>query len=334
MKLRQLTIKDFAGLRDRTFSFADAKSASPCPVTLLTGGPQSGKTSLLHAIAAAKEAVGAYGAAPHPIDLVSPGPEAKMDATWELSAAEQRAGGEPSSISISWDLSSGELPELSPKLRDMFARFSCDGARSKVDFFPARRALDTSSSAPLLPKLPDNLEGRLRLRDTPAKYSGLLRTLHDISLRQAEATASLLEERGVAFKSQLPDGLAAYKAAVAKMCPTIRLVAVEPRERGRPLVWFQTKDGARVELAGLSDSELAGFLFAGAFIWLGLNGSLVLIDTPELHIHPDDQVRLFRAICELGTDNQIIAATTSPALLASVAPEQIIDLSKSPEKAP
>lgn len=81
----------------------------------------------------------------------------------------------------------------------------------------------------------------------------------------------------------------------------------------------------------MSDSELQGFLFAGAFTWLGLNRSLVLIDTPELFIHPDDHARFFQAICDLGKDNQIIAATSSPAILASVSADQILDLERPPD---
>jgi hypothetical protein len=52
----------------------------------------------------------------------------------------------------------------------------------------------------------------------------------------------------------------------------------------------------------------------------------VLIDTPELHCTrpPAD---FFAALCTLGRDNQIIAATTSAELLSTVRPGQMIDLS-------
>lgn len=332
MKLRKLTIRDLGGLRDRTLSFTEPNSSTPRPVTLITGPSCSGKTSLLRAIAAAKEAVGAYGAAPQPIDMVHPGPEARIDAEWGLSPHEKRVAEEKESLSVTWAMATGDLPEVSHKLREAFGRFSRDPDRPKIELFSSKRTMDTTKISPLLPNLPDELEGRSRLRDTPLKYAGILRAMNEAVLRQASETATVLEERGVTFRGQMPDSLAAYKTAVAKVCPSVRLHSVEPRERVRPLVWLHTKEGRRVELMDLADSELQGFLFACAFTWLGLNRSLILIDTPELHIHPGDHARFFQAICDLGRDNQIIAATSSPAVLASVSPDQIIDLARPPER--
>lgn len=328
MKLRQLTIKDISGVPNRAFSFCERDGTTVRPVTLVTGGPRSGKSSLLRAVTAAKEAVGAYGAAPHPMKLIRPGAAGRISATWALSNSEQAATREKEQVTVDWDIATGELPEVGTDLQKLFARFSRNPEHSKMELFAARRSLDVAAETPLLPGMPDEQEGRQRLRSTGAKYTGILRALNDAVLRYTRRTAEVLEEQGVAFRRDLPDSLARYKSAVSIMCPSVRLAAVEPRERTRPLIWFDAKTGGRVELADLSDSELQGALFALAFVWLGLNGSIVLIDTPELHVHPEEQARFFRAICELGKDNQIIAATTSPEILRSVAPEQIIDLTR------
>ncbi len=45
-----------------------------------------------------------------------------------------------------------------------------------------------------------------------------------------------------------------------------------------------------------------------------------------LHLHPRRVAPFFGRLLELGRDNQIIAATTSAELLATVRPEQVIDL--------
>ena len=92
-------------------------------------------------------------------------------------------------------------------------------------------------------------------------------------------------------------------------------------------VLFQKREGTVLELAELSESERQAVLFAITFRRLGLDHSVVLIDSPELHIHPSRQADFFTAICALGRDNQIIAATTSTELLSAVRPDQVIDLS-------
>ena len=54
--------------------------------------------------------------------------------------------------------------------------------------------------------------------------------------------------------------------------------------------------------------------------------SSVLVDTPELFIHPTAQASFFQSILALGDDNQVFAATSSSALLEQAAPRQIIRL--------
>src|SRR5258706_14717461 len=82
---------------------------------------------------------------------------------------------------------------------------------------------------------------------------------------------------------------------------------------------FVTAAGSTCDLDELSASERQGVLFAATFRRSGVRGSLVLIDTPELQLHPDDHARFFAALQRLEPGNQILAATTSPAILGMVA---------------
>ena len=54
----------------------------------------------------------------------------------------------------------------------------------------------------------------------------------------------------------------------------------------------------------------------------------ILIDEPELHLHPAGHARLFGALLALGKQNQVIAATTSAEILKTVPADHVIDLSK------
>ena len=132
-------------------------------------------------------------------------------------------------------------------------------------------------------------------------------------------------ESGVLLRRDVPDSLAPVKRAVAELTPHLRLIGVEVRE-GRRDVLFRRASGEEVKLEDLSDSEQQAVLFAAVFHRIGLSGSVVLIDTPELFFHPEDHARVMRAIARLGDQNQIIAATASEELLERAAPHQVIRL--------
>jgi energy-coupling factor transporter ATP-binding protein EcfA2 len=295
-------------------------------VILVTGSAASGKTSFLRAIAAAKEAAGSYGPPVDETRLLRHGTgSGRLESTWFTDDAGV-------SHDCVFNVGEAERPRAPLPLRTLFSELSYSRDRGKFEYFAASRRLHVSRSSPLLPPSTPVIEAGYRLTEHAEKYSLLYRVLSDLTTNDASATASLLSTRGVALRSDLPDSLGLYKAAVGRACPWLRMVAVEPQERRRPLIWFE-KQGAsfRLELDELSESEQQSVLFACTFARLGLHHSVVLIDTPELGVHPSDHLRFFQAICHLGEDNQIIAATTSPAILASVGQDQVIHLTQHAE---
>lgn len=59
--------------------------------------------------------------------------------------------------------------------------------------------------------------------------------------------------------------------------------------------------------------------------------SIILIDEPELSLHPKWQSKIIKVYERIGKNNQIIIATHSPHILGSVPKENIIILSKDNE---
>ena len=86
---------------------------------------------------------------------------------------------------------------------------------------------------------------------------------------------------------------------------------------------FARAGGGEVELRDLSDGERAVVLFAAAFERLGLERSVVLIDMPELMLHPEEHVRVFDGLASMLVEGQLIVATTSPAILRAVASNRV-----------
>lgn len=327
MKLCEIQIENARGVPDGRFAFADRATGAPLDVILITGGPASGKTALLEAIAVAKETAGSYGPHVEPATWLRPGKSSgRIEACWTLSESERlRAGLDSTERVTVLPLGEATRAEVDPGLRRLFATYSRDPHQGKFEYFPANRRLSGPSWKPPAAPSSEAAEGRLRLTRDPDKYAGLRRLFHDLTLADASRLTALLDAQGVALRTQRPDSLAPFKEAIAALLPDLRLAAVELGERG-PRIWFLRRDGRRVELDELSESEQQGVLFAVTFQRLGLHHSVILIDSPELHLHPREHSRFVGRLLELGRGNQIIAATTSTELLKSVRPEQVIDL--------
>jgi len=323
----QLICHSVRGVPDGPYTFTDARTGAPLDVVLVTGGPSSGKTSLLEAIAAVKEAAGPYGLPPDARRLLRHGAASgRIEATWLLSEAERRrASCEDARVTTAWDLGGTSRPELAPSVRRLFAAYSRDPACGKVEYFPANRHLDERVAQRASAPLTDSAEARVRLTRDPDKYAGILPGLRELTRADADRARQLVGEQGIVLRRSVPDSLAPFKEAVAALLPDLRLEDLEPSDNGA--VRFARRDGARVELGDLSESEQQAVLFALTFRHLGLAGSIVLIDEPELHIHAAHRVRFLQELVTLGRDNQVIAATGSAEIVAAAAPGQLIDLS-------
>ena len=325
MKLLELTCVGVRGLADNTYRFTEPRTGMPLPVALVTGAPASGKTTLLEAIASAKEAAGAYGTPPDPKRLLRAGArEARITATWLLSTTErERAGVERAEQTVTWELGSLRT-DVDPAVRNLFTSYARTPEHAKLEYFPANRSLEATTRSTFgRPGAVD--PSRSRATRAPDKYACILDGLREAAAEQAARAAQALEEDGIAVRRSIPDPLKPYKEAVAAVLPDLRLHGFDEAEGG-PRFMRRTREV--VGLDELSDSERQRVLFALAFRYLGLAGSLVLIDEPELHLHAMSHAETLRAIVGLGHDNQIIAATGSAALLRAAGPGQVIDLSR------
>jgi energy-coupling factor transporter ATP-binding protein EcfA2 len=330
MKLVRLTLQGIRGVPDRSYAFADSRTATPGDFVLVTGGTASGKTSLLEAVAAAKELVGGYGPPPDAARLVRRGePKARIESTWLLSNAEKtRAGLADVEHSVVHEIGKGAArPAVDRALQQLFASYSPNPEHGKMEYFPAARRLVGPGSGPPAAVQPDALDARLRVRNDPEKYVSIRGFLRNLAMGDAARLARLVVERGVVLGRDRPDSLLPYKDAVSELLPDLRLAGVDIADDKAP-VSFTRRDGAVVEMAELSSGEQQAVLFAVTFRRLGLNDSCILIDGPELHVHPEGHARFFGALVRLGTGNQIIAATTSSEILKTVPADHVIDLSK------
>jgi hypothetical protein len=324
MKLVQLVIENFRGAPDGVYSFVDPGTGAPRPLTIITGGPRSGKTALIEAIAAIKECIGAYGAPPEPARLLRRGARSgSIAATWLFSADEMERTRAPEPTWTA-EVKLGEglvLPVFGGGMRTLFAAYSDDPARAKFEYFPSNRRLSFAAAPPL----PAASEARLRLGKSPDKYGSVRRALIELAQGEGLRAVELLRARGVLLESDCADALAPYKKSLAGLLPDLRLLGVETRDSG-PAVLFERRDGGVLGIEELSESEQQAVLFCVTFVKIGLNHSIVLIDEPELHVHAAERARILAAIAGLGADNQLIVATGADEIVSAAPPQRLIRL--------
>ena len=325
MKLLRLVVENFRGAPNGTYSFTHPSTGAPVETVLITGPASSGKTSLLEAIAALKESVGAWGSPPDPARLVRRGAaRGKVEGTWLLTPSEvERAEVKQATIVTRFDLGADATPP-DPEfgLRELFKAYDHDPLNGKFEYFPANRRLVPRAGADR-----SDLAGEAwhRLGSSPAKYASIKKTLVDLALCDGVKTMEEAARRGVLLRNDQRDSLLPYKRDLAGMLPHLRLHGVE-LENGVPELSFEREDGTHVGLDDLSDSEKQAVLFVATFRRIGLSRSIVLIDQPELYVHADAQLGFVRSIEGLGVDNQIFLATGSLEIERTAAPHQLVRL--------
>ena len=325
MKLAKLTCERFAGVPDGSYAFGPLQRSGD-DVRFVAGARGAGKTRLLEAVVALKELVGAYRAPPAFSSLIEPGAQkGRIGGTFVLNDAERDAAEHDSNeLTVEFGLGearadSTEIPKL---VRELFAGYSHQAARSKLEYFPASRNLARYGE-------PTNelAEKLLRAGSHSAKYAGLAPHLVELSLADGARALREAATRGILMAGDAPDSLARYRTALAAVLPELRLRGAQLDDAGVPSLVFDRAGGGTVDVHHLSESQKQIFLLVATMLRLQLSHSIILLDMPELHLHAADQSRILPALLPLGRDNQWIVASGSSEILKGARRDQMIVLS-------
>ena len=104
----------------------------------------------------------------------------------------------------------------------------------------------------------------------------------------------------------------------------VKLKGFSKDEKTLPI--FENSAGEEFDINDLSSGEKQLFLRTLSIKMLEPNNSIILIDEPELSLHPKWQQRIIEVYKKIGENNQIIVATHSPHILGSVSNEKILIL--------
>ena len=104
----------------------------------------------------------------------------------------------------------------------------------------------------------------------------------------------------------------------------VKLKGFSKDEKTMPI--FENSAGEELDINDLSSGEKQLFLRTLSIKMLEPKNSIILIDEPELSLHPKWQQRIIEVYKKIGENNQIIIATHSPHILGSVSSENIFIL--------
>ncbi|MDC7954327.1 ATP-binding protein, partial [Fusobacterium simiae] len=104
----------------------------------------------------------------------------------------------------------------------------------------------------------------------------------------------------------------------------VKLKGFSKDEKTLPI--FENSAGEEFDINDLSSGEKQLFLRTLSIKMLEPKNSIILIDEPELSLHPKWQQRIVEVYKNIGENNQIILATHSPHILGSVSNENIFIL--------
>ncbi len=105
-----------------------------------------------------------------------------------------------------------------------------------------------------------------------------------------------------------------------------RLTGLAPE--GEKLPVFKNSSGNTFDINALSSGEKQLFVRALSLKMINVVNSIILIDEPEISLHPKWQQRILKTYQKMGQNNQIIVATHSPHILSSVAADHVFLLSR------
>ena len=104
----------------------------------------------------------------------------------------------------------------------------------------------------------------------------------------------------------------------------VKLKGFSKNEKIMPV--FENSAGEEFDINDLSSGEKQLFLRTLSIKMLEPKNSIILIDEPELSLHPKWQQRIIEVYKKIGENNQIVIATHSPHILGSVSNENIFIL--------
>ena len=159
-------------------------------------------------------------------------------------------------------------------------------------------------------------------------FSPLRRTQHLSTNRRLQPSGSNLPSMLYLFQEKFPTNYSVILKTVQQVAPFIKSFVLHPmslNESKIRLEWEHTQSEDYLDVSSLSDGTLRFIALAVLFLQpVELRPSIILIDEPELGLHPAAITLLASMLKQASVDTQVIVSTQSALLLDHFEPEDVL----------
>ena len=309
MKIKNLHIKEFKGLRDISINFE--KNDEPLDLVVLAGSNGSGKTRILESILDYFNIV-----------LVVP-EEAQNKIELFFESMEEKC-----------------IDKLGHELSFMYClKFGSKEKKISVGSVGARY-LDIKKELNILPKI-IYAPAEMNFKKMDMASTTLIQEYNFINIVNTNLVKDIpsyiaTKIISAIFKNKNEKVGDVQKKVFDEINEIFEILDIDVKiedisQDGRNIPIFTNSAGDKFDINELSSGEKQLFLRTLAIKMLNPENSIILIDEPELSLHPKWQQRIVDVYRKIGKNNQIIIATHSPHILGSVKKENIMLLDKDGE---
>ena len=306
MKIKNLHIKEFKGLRDISINFE--KNDEPLDLVVLAGSNGSGKTRILESILDYFNIV-----------LVVP-EEAQNKIELFFESMEEKC-----------------IDKLGHELSFMYClKFGSKEKKISVGSVGARY-LDIKKELNILPKI-IYAPAEMNFKKMDMASTTLIQEYNFINIVNTNLVKDIpsyiaTKIISAIFKNKNEKVGDVQKKVFDEINEIFEILDIDVKiedisQDGRNIPIFTNSAGDKFDINELSSGEKQLFLRTLAIKMLNPENSIILIDEPELSLHPKWQQRIVDVYRKIGENNQIIIATHSPHILGSVKKENIMLLDK------
>lgn len=131
-------------------------------------------------------------------------------------------------------------------------------------------------------------------------------------------------------KERTKDAIDSFNAIFSESDLITKLVNLNVHDSNKPI--FETLNGDTITIDKLSSGEQQLYARVVALMILNPHNSIVLIDEPEIALHPKWQIEIMKIYENIGKGNQFIVATHSPFIISQTPYKNLTFLVKENEK--
>jgi predicted ATP-dependent endonuclease of OLD family len=176
---------------------------------------------------------------------------------------------------------------------------------------------------------------KIKIETTPYAFKPqFINTVDEDFLKDVPTFFATFIDKYVYSQNKLPDE--SIQMACDEINSIFKEIELESwiiglKKDGSRMPIFQNKAGKTFDILGLSSGECQLFFRIISLKMMDTHDSIILVDEPEISLHPSWQQKIIKIYESTGRNNQVIAATHSPHILSSVPKECVRLLVPSPE---